>query len=131
MMKRDTTKIVTLQKGRTFIARYENVTRNHLPANVRLIQPYKQRSTPRGRRRRQIAVQRGRGIGSNILKFAKKVAKTPIVREFRKMALNELLNLYNKGTSEIKNKKIKKLLQSDLANTLVDIGTEYGRQKLG
>ena len=131
MMKRDTTKIVTLQKGRTFIARYESVTRNHLPANVCLIQPYKQRSTPRGRRRRQIAVQRGRGIGSNILKFSKKVANTPIVQEFGKMALNELLNLYNKGTSEIKNKKIKKLLQSDLANTLVDIGTEYGRQKLG
>ena len=47
------------------------------------------------------------------------------------MALNELPNLYNKGTSKIKNKKIKNLLQSDFANTLLDMGTEYGRQKLG
>ena len=53
------------------------------------------------------------------------VAKTPIVQELDKMALNELPNLYNKGTNKIKNKKIKKLLRSDLANTLVDMGTEY------
>ena len=26
---------------------------------------------------------------------------------------------------------MKKLLQSDLVNTLVDMGTEYGQQKLG
>ena len=131
MMKRDTPKRVTLPNGRTFVARYEHVTRSHLAVNVRLRQPYRQRAVPRGRRRRQITVQQGRGIGSNILKFAKKVAKTPTVREFGKMALNELPNLYNKGTSKIKNKKIKNLLQSDLANRLVDMGTEYGREKLG
>ena len=39
-------------------------------------------------------------------------------------------NQYNKGISKIKTEKIKKLLQFDLANTLVDIGTEYGQQKL-
>ena len=42
------------------------------------------------------------------------------------MALNELLNLYNKGTNKIKNKKSKKILQSDLAHSLVDMETEYG-----
>ena len=47
------------------------------------------------------------------------------------MALNKLPNLYNKEKSKIKNKKIKTLLQSDLANSLVDMGTEYGRQRLG
>ena len=99
MMKRDTPKRVTLPNGRTFVARCEGVTRNHLPANIHLKQPYRQRAVPRGRRRRQIAVQQGRSIGSNILKFAKKVAKTPIVRELGNMAL--------------------------------DMGTEYGRPKLG
>ena len=126
MMKRETPKSLTLPNGRTFIARYERVTRNHLPANIHLRRPYKQIAAPRGRRGRQIAVQQGRGLGSNILKFAKKVAKTPIVQELGKMTLNELPNLYNKGTNKIKNKKFKKLLQSDLANMLVDIGTEYG-----
>ena len=56
MMKRDTPKRVTLPNGRTFVARYERVTRNNLPANICLGQPYTQRAAPRGRRRRQIAV---------------------------------------------------------------------------
>ena len=55
----------------------------------------------------------------------------PIVRELGKMVLNEFLNLYSRGANKIKNKTIKKILQSDLANMLVDMGTEYGQQKLG
>ena len=47
------------------------------------------------------------------------------------MALNELPNLYEKGTSKIKNKKVKNLPQSDLENPLVDMGAGYGRQVLG
>ena len=43
-----------------------------------------------------------------------------------RMALSELPNLYNKGTNKIKNQQIRKILQSDLANSLVDMGTEYG-----
>ena len=57
--------------------------------------------------------------------------KAPITQKIGKMALNELPNLYEKGTSKIKNKKIKELLQSDLANSLVDMGAEYSRKKLG
>ena len=121
---------MTLPNGRTLVARYKCVTCAYLPVNIHLTRPYKQRAAPRGRHRRQIAVQKGHGFGSNILKFAKKSAKTPVVRELGKMALNELPNPYNKGTNKIKNKKIKKLLQSDLSNLLVDMGTEYGQQKL-
>ena len=51
-----------------------------------------------------------------------------IVQEFGKMALNELPNLYSKCAYKIKNKKIRKILQSDLANTLVDMGTEYSTE---
>ena len=40
---------------RIFIARYESVTRDQLPDNIRLIRPYKQRTASRGRRR----IQRG------------------------------------------------------------------------
>ena len=127
MMKRETPERVSLPNGGTFVSRYECVTPNHLPANIHL--RVLTRAALRGRRRRQIAVQQG--LGCNILKFAEKVAKTPIVLELGKMALNELPNLYNKGTNTVKDKKIKKLLQSDLANTFVDMGTEYGRQKLG
>ena len=47
------------------------------------------------------------------------------------MASSKLPNLYNKETINIKNKKVKTLFQSDLANSLVGMGTEYGRQRLG
>ena len=57
MMKRSRLKRVTLPNSRTFIARYERVTRNHLPANICPRQPYKQRAVPCGRRRRPEGVQ--------------------------------------------------------------------------
>ena len=34
MMKRETPKRVTLRNGKTFVARYEHATRDHLPANI-------------------------------------------------------------------------------------------------
>ena len=119
IMKRAIPKKVTLPNGRTFVARYKCVTRDKLPSNMGLRQPYKQR---RGRCR----IQQGRCIGSNILKLPKKVVKAPVVWELGNMALNELPNLYSKGTNKIKNKKIRKILKSDLANTLVDMGYKLG-----
>ena len=53
------------------------------------------------------------------------------MRKLGKMASSKLPNLYNKETIKIKNKKVKTLFQSDLANSLVGMGTEYGRQRLG
>ena len=103
-----------------------------MPANICLRRPYKERAAPKSRRRRRRqVVQQGCGISSKHLKFVKKVAKEPITRKLGKMASNKLPNLYNKETSKIKNKKIKTLLQSDLADSLVGMGTEYDRQRLG
>ena len=123
MMKRETPNRVTLIKDRTLAARHKRVTRAYLPANTRLRQPYKKRAVLRGRRHRQIAIQQRRGFGSNILKFAKKIVKTPFVQEFGKMTLNELPNLYNKGANKIKNKKTKKLLQFD--NFIIFLKRKY------
>ena len=50
MMKRERPKRVTLPNVRTFIARYQGVTRAHLLANVPLARPYKERAAPEGRR---------------------------------------------------------------------------------
>ena len=38
--------------------------------------------------------------------------------------------MLNKLQNKIKNKKLKRILQSDVANSLVGMGPEYGRQKL-
>ena len=49
MMKRVTPKRINLPNGRTFVARYERVTLDKLSANIRLRQPYKQRTALRDR----------------------------------------------------------------------------------
>ena len=46
------------------------------------------------------------------------------------MALKELPSVYNKATSKRKNKEVKKLLQSDLANSFIDMATGLDTIKL-
>ena len=101
IMKGERPNKVTLLNGWKFVARYQRVTRATLPANVCLAWPYKERAAPNGRqRRRQQVVQKGRRIGSNLLKLVKKVAKTPVTQKIGKMALNELPKLYEKRTKQ-------------------------------
>ena len=71
------------------------MTPTHLTANVCLARPYKESGPPKGRLQN----------GSKLLKLNTKVAKAPITRKIGKMALNELPDLCEKGTSKIKNKK--------------------------
>ena len=73
--------------------------------------------------------QHEQGLGS-LLRLAKKVVRNPTVKKLGKEALSRLLDLYSKGTSKIKNKKLKKILQLDMANSLVDMGVAWARQKL-
>ena len=79
MVKRQNPKRVTLPNGRTFYARYKWVTRADFPANVRLERPYRQRASPRGRRRH--VRQGGRGFKSafkKVFNFAIKVSKNKL-----------------------------------------------------
>ena len=88
----------------------------------------RRRVAPKGRRRIPLRKgQRGRGFLSSL----KKIAKNPLVRQIGKTALKAALNyepqLYNLGTSKIKSKPAREILQSDtdtnLSNNLV---TKYG-----
>ena len=82
MMERERPKRVTLPNGRTFIVRYQRVTRAHLPANVRLAWSYKGRAAPKGRQwRRGQVVQKGCRVGGKILKLVKIVAKVSITQK--------------------------------------------------
>ena len=51
MVKRDVLIRVTLPNGRIFLARCKRTTRAHLPANIHLERPYKQRAAPKEKRR--------------------------------------------------------------------------------
>ena len=69
--------------------------------------------------------QRDRGIGS-LFKKAKKLAKKPIKSHIAKMAISQGLayvpKLYDMGTSRIKNKKVKLLLQLEMVKGLLNRG---------
>ena len=78
-------------------------------------------SCKKSKRRR--SGQRGRGIKS-LFKKAKKLAKKAVNSDIAKMAVIQgvayALRPYDIGTSKIGNKKMKKLLQSEMAKNLLN-----------
>ena len=69
---------------------------------------YAQRAVPRGRRRRQ----RGRGI----FDFVKKVARNPLVKSIARKGLKYAPGMYQNLTKTVKNKTLKRILNSDAAH---------------
>ena len=133
MIKRANPKKVTLPNGRKFYARYKRVTRDALPANVHLVRPYKQRAAPKGRRRRRAVGQRGRGFKSFFkkgLSFAKKAFNNKSVRNIAKALINEAPAAVEAAGRKVNNKKLKKILNSDLAKTGVDLASRLALDKL-
>ena len=110
MRKLAVPKRVTLPNGRTFFARYERIKRQDLPANIQMRRTYRQRAAPRNRRRRR-GGQQGQGIESVV----KKVISNPTFRVVAKKGLEYAPGLYHNIAKRIKNKKISKILNLDLA----------------
>ena len=131
MVKRQNPKRVTLPNGRTFYARYKQATRADLPENVRLERPYRQRAAPRGQRR---CVRQGRrGFKSafkKVFNFAKKVSKNKAVRNIGRAIIREAPGAIENLSKKVKNKKVKAILNSNIAKTAVDLATGYPLNKL-
>ena len=131
MVKRQNPKQVTLPNGRTFLARYRRATRAELPANVRLSRPYRQRAASRGRRSR--VRQGGRGFKSAFKKafnFAKKISKNKAVRNIGRAIINEAPGALEGLSKKVKNKKLKAILNSNIAKKGVDLATGFALDKL-
>ena len=129
MEKLNVPKRVTLPNSRTFVARYKRISRDDLPLNIRMRRTYRQRAAPRGRRRRQ----RGQGI----LKFLKKgyrlgkrAIKSRLGRKISKALISEIPDAIEKLSGRIKNKKIKGILNRDLAKTGTDYATNLALEHL-
>ena len=138
MIKRQNPKRVTLPNGRTFYMKYKRMTRAELPANVHLQRPYRQRAAPKGRRRRRAAIrQRGRGFKSafkNVFKkgfnIAKKVAKNKSVRNIAKATISEAPAALEGLTKKVRNKKLRSILDNDIAKTGVGLAAGYALDQL-
>ena len=136
MIKRQAPKRATLPNSRTFYAKYKRTTRAALPANVHLQRPYKERATPRGRRRRA-AGQRGRGFKSFMKKdfnFAKKAAKKAYnnksIRNIAKVIISKALAAIEGLSNKVSNKTLKKILDNDITKTGVYLAAGYALDKL-
>ena len=146
-IKRATPKRVTLPDGRTFLARYRRATREDLPPNINLPRVYKERAAPKGRRRkrrlapyreRQRAAlrrreQRGRGIGSVFKKayrLGKKALNSRLGKRVARAVVSEVPDVLEKLGGKVKNKRLKRILTSDLAKTGADYATGLALEKL-
>ena len=149
MIKRERPKRVTLPDGRTFLARYKRATRDDLPPNINFPRIYKERAAPKGKRRRKRVIsyrerqrealrrrargQRGRGLGSffkKAYKLGKRAVNSRLGRRITKAAISEIPDILENLGGKVKNKKLKKILTSDLAKTGADYATGLALEKL-
>ena len=131
LIKRKNPKKVELPNGRVFYAKYQRVSRDALPGNVRIKRKYKKRAVPGGKRRRR--VQKGRGFGSFLkkaCKFGKKALNNKTVRSIGREILQNVPDAVEMLGSKVKNKKLKKILNSDIARTGVNLAYGYAIDKL-
>ena len=133
LIKRENPKRVDLPNGRTFYAKYKRVTRDQLPPNIQIRRCYRQRATPRGRRRWRPAQQGGRGFKSFFkkgLNFAKKAYKNKTVRNIARELIEKAPDAIEGLSKKVKNKNLKKILDSDIARTGVNFATGLALDKL-
>ena len=111
MIKLATPKKVILPNEKTFVARYNRIPRDHLPPNIVMRRTY----TPRGRRHRRRGQQ-----GQGIFDFIKKVAKNPLIKPVAKQGLKYAPDAYAYLTGRVKNKTLKRILNSDMAHSTLN-----------
>ena len=133
MIKRENPKRVELPNGRIFYAKYKRVDRDALPPNIQIMRRYKQRAAPKGKRRRRRVGQRGRGFKSFLKKaanFGKKAFKNKTVRGITRQLIENAPDALDMLSRKVKNKKLKKLLNSDITKTGVDLAAGFALDKL-
>ena len=126
MVKRNVPKRVTLQNGRTFVARYKRISRDQLLPNIVMRRTYRQRTVSRGCRRRVRAVQQGQGI----FDFVKKVVGNSLVKSIARQGLKYAPGAYANLTKRVKNKTLKRILNSDLAHSMLNKAIRTGNNRL-
>ena len=124
MMKLNVPKRVTLPNGRTFVACYKRIPRDQLPPNIVMRRTYTQSAASRGRRRRR--AQQGQGI----FDFVKKVARNPLVKSIAKKGFEYVPGVCQNLTKRVKNKTLKKILNSGTAHLVLNKAIKTANNRL-
>ena len=126
--KLTTPKRVTLPNGRIFVTRYKRIKRSELPPNIFMRRTYR---AAVGRRR--VRRQQGQGI----FYFVRKV--NPLVKTIAKKVLEYALGIYhnlskksskNNLPKRVKNKTLKKILNSDAADLALNKAIKTANNRL-
>ena len=124
MVKLNVPKRVTLLNGRTFIARYKRIKRSELLPNIVMRRTYTQRAAPRYRKRRRAQQRQG------IFDFVKKVARNPLVKSIAKKGLEYAPGVYHNLTKRVKNKTLKRILNSDAVHLALNKAIKTANNRL-
>ena len=111
-MKLATPKRVTLPNGRTFVARYKRIKRSELPPNIVMRRTYRHQK------------------GQEIFDFVRKVAKNPLVKTIAKKGLEYAPGIYHNLSKRVKNKTLKRILNSDAAHLALNRALKTANNRL-
>ena len=96
LRKRANPKVVNLPNGRSFVSKWERISRKQLPINIKVYD-------------RVVNDQTGSGLGSNLVKAGFDLGAKALGSEFGKKLINKgidnIPNLFKFGASKIKNKR--------------------------
>ena len=109
MMKLNVPKRVTLPNLRTFVARYKRIPRDQLPQNIVMRRTYTQRS------KRQEAQAK---------------STNPLVKSVAKQGCKYGSAAYGSLTKKVKNKTLKRILNSDMAHSTLNKAIRTGNNRL-
>ena len=124
MMKLNVPQRVTLPNGRTFVARYKRIPRHQLPPNIVMRRTYTQSAALSGRRHGR--AQQGQGI----FDFIKTVAENPLVKSVAQQGLEYAPAAYSNLTKRVKNKTLKRILNSDMSHSMLNRAIRTAKNRL-
>ena len=156
LRKRAVPKVVNLPNGRSFTSRWEGISRKQFPIKVKVkkqwaIDPrrnnrmiYLNQAAPALRkiiRRRNETINRlmpiydrinqsGSGLATNLLQKSIELGSRAVGSEFGKRLINKGIdNIFKFGVSKINNKNMKRAVESEIANMVVDEAVKRTKNK--
>ena len=154
LRQRATPKTVNLPNGRSFVSKWEIISRKQLPMNIRVnrVRTIGARRNNRRiyfnlardafrkiKRKRKAAIraaaaqQSGQGHGSNFVKIGldlgSKVLESDIGKKLINKGIGSIPNIFKFGASKIKNKTVNRALNSEIADLVVNEAQKKVRKK--
>ena len=147
LRKRANPKTINLPNGRSFVSKWERISRKQLPINIR-INRVKAIGPRRNNRRiyfnlpkegfrkikqKRKAQQSGKGLGSKLIKagfdLGSKALGSDIGKKLINKGIDSIPNIFKFGASKVKNKTVNRALNSEIADLVVNEAQGRARKK--